>query len=144
MTEVSVDIKTLTPGALCPLPRGYIHVLNNNKKCINQTSKRLFWNWNHEKKYKIRLQRHLFETCNKWKKWQDVSVDIKTFRNNEVLSRINERPSRINEKNFRYNEVLSRINEKLSRNNEKPFRNNEVLSRINEKPSRNNQKHFSK
>ena len=29
------------------------------------------------KLYKIRLQRHLFETCNKWMKWQDISVDIK-------------------------------------------------------------------
>ena len=27
--------------------------------------------------YKIRLQRDLFETCNKWPKWQDVPVDIK-------------------------------------------------------------------
>ena len=41
--EVSVDIKTLSPGALCPLPRGYIHVLNNKNKCINQTSKRFFF-----------------------------------------------------------------------------------------------------
>ena len=31
-----------------------------------------------KKMYKIRLQRHLFETCNKWTKWQEVSVDIKT------------------------------------------------------------------
>ena len=29
--------------------------------------------------YKIRLQRHLFATCNKWIKWQDISVDIKTL-----------------------------------------------------------------
>ena len=29
------------------------------------------------KLYKIRLQRHFFETCNKWMKWQDVPVDIK-------------------------------------------------------------------
>ena len=27
--------------------------------------------------YKIRLQRDLFETCNKWLKWQDVSVYTK-------------------------------------------------------------------
>ena len=27
--------------------------------------------------YKIRLHRDLFETCNKWLKWQEVSVDIK-------------------------------------------------------------------
>ena len=37
-------------GAVCPLPWGYIHVLN------------------HEKMYKIRLQRDFFETCNKWVK----------------------------------------------------------------------------
>ena len=39
-------------GAVCPLPRGYIHVLNHEKKM-----------------YKIRLQRDFFETCNKWVKW---------------------------------------------------------------------------
>ena len=27
--------------------------------------------------YKIRLQRYFFETCNKWAKWQDFSVDIR-------------------------------------------------------------------
>ena len=27
--------------------------------------------------YKIRLQRDIFETCNKWPKWQDVPVDNK-------------------------------------------------------------------
>ena len=32
-----------------------------------------------KKLYKIRLQRHCFETCNKWTKWQDVFVDIKTL-----------------------------------------------------------------
>ena len=39
-------------GAVCPLPRGYIHVLNHEKKM-----------------YKIRLNRDFFETCNKWVKW---------------------------------------------------------------------------
>ena len=39
-------------GAVCPLPRGYIHVLNREKKI-----------------YKIRLQTDFFETCNKWVKW---------------------------------------------------------------------------
>ena len=39
-------------GEVCPLPRGYIHVLNHKKKL-----------------YKIRLQRDFFETCNKWVKW---------------------------------------------------------------------------
>ena len=38
-------------GAVCPLPWGYIHVLNHEKKM-----------------YKIRLQRDFFETCNKWVK----------------------------------------------------------------------------
>ena len=32
-----------------------------------------------KKLYKISLQRHYFETCNKWMKWQDISVDIKTL-----------------------------------------------------------------
>ena len=39
-------------GAEGPLPRGYIHVLNHEKKM-----------------YKIRLQSDFFETCNKWVKW---------------------------------------------------------------------------
>ena len=38
-------------GAVCPLPRGYISVLNYEKKMD-----------------KIRLQRDFFETCNKWVK----------------------------------------------------------------------------
>ena len=38
-------------GSLCPLHRGCIYVLNHEKKL-----------------YKIRLQRDLFETCNKWVK----------------------------------------------------------------------------
>ena len=50
--EVSVDIKTLSPGGCMLLPRGYIHVLNHEKRM-----------------YKIRLQRDFFETCNKWVKW---------------------------------------------------------------------------
>ena len=32
-----------------------------------------------KKLYKIRLQRHCFETFNIWMKWQDISVDIKTL-----------------------------------------------------------------
>ena len=39
-------------GAICPLHRGYIHLLNYEKYL-----------------YKIRLQRDFFETCNKWVKW---------------------------------------------------------------------------
>ena len=48
-------------GTVCPLPRGYVHVLNDAWKtnCI-----------------KSRLQRDFFETCNKWVKWKDLSVDI--------------------------------------------------------------------
>ena len=53
LQEVSVDIKTLSPGGCMPLPWSYIHVLNHGKK----------------KMYKIRLQRDFFETCNKWVKW---------------------------------------------------------------------------
>ena len=49
-------------GAVCPLPRGYIQVLNHGKNtCM----------------YKIRLQRDFFETCIKWVKWEGLSVDIK-------------------------------------------------------------------
>ena len=50
--EVSVDIKTLSPGdCMLPAPRLYT--------CIKS--------W--KKMYKIRLQRDFFETCNKWVKW---------------------------------------------------------------------------
>ena len=49
--EVSADFKTLSPGAVCPLPRGCLHVLNHEKNL-----------------YKIRLQRDFFETCTKWEK----------------------------------------------------------------------------
>ena len=38
-------------GTVCPLPQGYIHVLNHETKL-----------------YKIRFQRDFFETCNKWVK----------------------------------------------------------------------------
>ena len=48
-------------GAVCPLPWGYIHVLNHG-----------------EKLYKIRLQRDFFETCNKLVVI-GLSVDIKIF-----------------------------------------------------------------
>ena len=34
--------KICLQGAVCPLPWGYIHVLNHEKNCINQTSKRFF------------------------------------------------------------------------------------------------------
>ena len=60
--DISVDIKTLSPGGCLPLPRGYmyIHVLNHKKNCIKSDFKEIF-----------------FETCSKWLKWQEVSVDIK-------------------------------------------------------------------
>ena len=32
-----------------------------------------------KKLYKIRLPRHDFETCIRWMKWQEISVDIKTL-----------------------------------------------------------------
>ena len=48
----SLSTSKLCPlGAVCPLLRGYIHVLTKRKK-----------------KCKIRLQRDFFETCNKWAK----------------------------------------------------------------------------
>ena len=31
-------------GAICPLPRGYIHVLNHEKNVYNQNSRRFLWN----------------------------------------------------------------------------------------------------
>ena len=49
-------------GGCLPLPRGYIYVLNHEKHCIKSDFKDIF-----------------FETCNKWMKWQDISVDIKTL-----------------------------------------------------------------
>ena len=95
--DISVDIKTLSPGGCLPLPRGYIHVLNHEKNCIKSDFKdivlKLATNeWNEKtflltsklcslgavclykylimkKLYKIRLQRDFFETCNKWVKW---------------------------------------------------------------------------
>ena len=35
--------------------------------------------------FKIGLQRHFFETCNKWMKWQDISVEIKTLSPGDCL-----------------------------------------------------------
>ena len=39
--EVSVDIKSLSPGGCMPLPWGYIHVLNHEKKCIKSDFKEI-------------------------------------------------------------------------------------------------------
>ena len=36
-----VDIKTLSPGGCIALPRGYIHVLNHEKKCIKSEIKEI-------------------------------------------------------------------------------------------------------
>ena len=57
--HVPVDIKIFPKGLSAPAPGLY--------KCIK------LWFFF----YKIRLQRDLFETCSKWPKWQEVSVDIK-------------------------------------------------------------------
>ena len=116
-TDDQSDKRFLFTSKLCSLgvcmllPRGYIHVLNHEKKnVLNQTTKRFLWNlqqigkvirpsyWHQyfvpwrlsvpaqglytcikswRKLYKIRLQRHFFETCNKRMNWQDISVDIK-------------------------------------------------------------------
>ena len=54
--DISVDIKTLSPGGCLSLAI-YIYKI---MKIL----------------YKIRLQRDVFETYNKWPKWQEVSVDI--------------------------------------------------------------------
>ena len=51
-TDDQSDKKFLLTSKRCPLPRGYMHVSNHEKK-MN----------------KIRLQRDFFETCNKWVKW---------------------------------------------------------------------------
>ena len=48
----SVDIRILSTKGCLPLPQGYIHVEKRLKKV-----------------YKIRIQKDLFETCNKWSKW---------------------------------------------------------------------------
>ena len=50
--EVSVDIKTLSPGGCMPPALGLYTCIKSWKKM-----------------YKIRLQRDFFETCNKWVKW---------------------------------------------------------------------------
>ena len=42
--------KLCSLGAVCPLPRGYIHILSHEKNCIKSD------------------QRDFFETCNKWVK----------------------------------------------------------------------------
>ena len=66
--EVSVDIKILSPGVVCPWPAAiYNYYALGLYTCIK------LW----KKMYKVRLQRDFFFTCNKWLKWQENSVDIK-------------------------------------------------------------------
>ena len=43
-TDDRSDIKTLSPGAVFPLPPGYRHVLNHEKKCIKSDFKEILWN----------------------------------------------------------------------------------------------------
>ena len=59
--DVPVDIKIWSPIGCQPLP-GAIYMYKIMKK---------------KKMYKIRLQTDCFETCSKWPKLQEVSVDIK-------------------------------------------------------------------
>ena len=103
--EVSVDIKILSPGDCMPLRRGYIHVLNHEKKCVKSDFKEISlklakkmgkmirpfcWHQNFVpwglsalapglytciKSWKNRIKLD----CNKWIKWQDLFVDIKTL-----------------------------------------------------------------
>ena len=40
--DISVDIKTLSPGGCLTLPRGYIHVLNQKTNCIKSDFKGIF------------------------------------------------------------------------------------------------------
>ena len=60
LQDISVDIKTSSPVGVCSC---------SGAICMNEIMKK--------KLYKIRLQIDVFETCNKWPKWQDVPVDIK-------------------------------------------------------------------
>ena len=39
--DISVDIKTLSPGGCLPLPWVYIHVLNHEKNCIKSDFKEI-------------------------------------------------------------------------------------------------------
>ena len=57
--EVSVDVKTLSPGGCKPPALGLHTCIKSWKNCIKS------------------LQRDVFETCTKWVKWQRLSADIK-------------------------------------------------------------------
>ena len=41
--DISVDIKTLSPGGCLPLPWGYIYVYNHEKNCIKSDFKEIFF-----------------------------------------------------------------------------------------------------
>ena len=41
--SLSVDIKILSPGGCLPLPGGFIHILNHEKKCIKSDFKDIFF-----------------------------------------------------------------------------------------------------
>ena len=104
------DKRFLLTSKFClPLTSSYIHLLNDEKMCNLQQMGKVIrpscWHQNFvpwglsvpapglytcikswRKLYKIRLQRHFFETCNKWMKWQDISVDIKILSPGGCLS----------------------------------------------------------
>ena len=40
--DISVDIKTLSPGGSLPLAQGYIYVLNHEENCIKSDFKDIF------------------------------------------------------------------------------------------------------
>ena len=40
--DISVDMKTMSTGGCLPLPQGYIHVLNHERKCIKLDFKEIF------------------------------------------------------------------------------------------------------
>ena len=42
--DISVDIKTLSPGAVCPLSQGYRHVLSHEKHCTKSDFKEILLN----------------------------------------------------------------------------------------------------
>ena len=84
--NVPVDIKILSPGGCQPLPRGYIQY---EKMCIKSDFEFMYlvvslWFWGQDVgsdciAYLFTFQIDVFETCSKWLKWQEVSVDIKIY-----------------------------------------------------------------
>ena len=87
--DVPVDIKILSPRGCQPLPRGYIRY---EKMCIKSDFEFMYLVvslvvlragcgiWLYQFliiAYLFTFQINVFETCSKWLKWQEVSVDIK-------------------------------------------------------------------